>query len=226
MVKDVQETFREIAERYDRHRRILIPCFDDFYKTVVDMVSFSSDQSFDVLDLGAGTGLLTQFLRERFPGARYTLIDFTPEMLEKAKQRFGESQNLHYLVADYAQAEWEGRYDLIVSSLSIHHLDDEAKPRLYRKVFDHLRSGGIFLNAEFVRSADPAVQAKYWDLWIRNIRKAGLTEAELGHALERTTIDILCPVEDQLRWLREAGFAQVDCHYKAQLFAVFGGIRP
>ena len=225
-MKEVQETFREIAERYDRYRRILIPCFDDFYRTVADMVPFSSEQTFDVLDLGAGTGLLTHFLRERFPEARYTLMDFTAEMLEKAKQRFGESPKLRYRVADYAEADWEGTYDLVVSSLSIHHLGDEAKRRLYRKVIEHLRPGGHFLNAEFVRSADPAVQARYWDRWIEKMREGGLTEAEVGQALERTAIDILAPVEDQLQWLREAGFAEVDCHYKAQLFAVFGGVRP
>jgi len=225
-VEEVQKTFREIAERYDRYRRKLIPCFDGFYASVVAMVPFPPEGEFRVLDLGAGTGLLTQFLRERFPKARYTLIDFTAEMLDKARQRFAEVEGMRYLVADYAAADWEGPYDLIVSSLSIHHLSDAAKRGLYRKAFANLAPSGCFLNAEFVRAADPQVQARYWELWIQSMRDAGLTEAEVAQALERTAIDILATVEEQLAWLSEAGFTQVDCHFKDQLFAVFGGRRP
>lgn len=225
-MEEVQKTFREIAERYDRYRRQLIPCFDAFYGAAVAMVPFAEDEEFRVLDLGAGTGLLTHFLRERFAKAHFTLVDFAAEMLDKARQRFGQGGPFAYIVADYAKDPWTGNYDLIVSSLSIHHLPDEEKRRLYRKAFQHLNPGGCFLNAEFVRSADPAVQARYWDRWIQDMRAAGLTEAEVAQALERTAIDILATVEDQLAWLHEAGFAQVDCHFKDGLFAVFGGRRP
>lgn len=225
-MEEVQKTFREIAERYDRYRRQLIPCFDAFYGAAVAMVPFEQEREFRVLDLGAGTGLLTKFLHERFPKAHFTLMDFTAEMLDQAKRRFGEGGGFRYLVGDYAKDAWQGPYDLIVSSLSIHHLSDEEKRKLYRKVFENLSPGGAFLNAEFVCSADPQVQRQYWEQWVANMRRAGLTAEEVSQALERTAIDILAPVEDQLAWLREAGFTEVDCHFKDGLFAVFGGKRP
>jgi len=220
---EVQKTFREIAERYDRYRRKLIPCFDDFYRTVVDMVPFGPEETFRVLDLGAGTGLLSQFLHERFSKAQFTLIDFTAEMLAQAKRRFSAGGNFRYQVANYADEPWQGPYELIVSSLSIHHLDDPKKKRLYEKVRDNLVPGGAFLNAEFVRFASPELQAHYWKLWIQSMRDAGLNEGEVGEALGRTSIDILAPVELQTGWLQDLGFREVDCYYRSGLFAVFGG---
>jgi tRNA (cmo5U34)-methyltransferase len=225
-VEEVKKTFSEIAERYDRDRRKLIPCFDDFYRALVDMVPFTETGPLSFLDLGAGTGLLTQFLRRRYPQADVLLMDFSPEMLEKARQRFVGEAGLTYLEADYAQAEWSGVYDGIFSSLSIHHLSDEGKRDLFRKIFRHLKPGGVFLNSEFVRAESPELQDQYWRLWIQSIKTAGLSEAEVAQALERTSIDILAPVEAQLEWLKDAGFQGLGCHYRQYLFAVFGGRRP
>ncbi|HKX12939.1 MAG TPA: methyltransferase domain-containing protein, partial [bacterium] len=156
----------------------------------------------------------------------YTLIDFSSEMLTQARARFEGQAGIHFLEADYAEAGWPGSFDGIFSSLSIHHLNDEAKPALFRKIFAHLRPGGIFLNAEFVRAESSELQARYWRLWIESMRAAGLDESEVERALERTSIDILAPVEAQLGWLKEAGFIEVGCHYRQYLFAVFGGRKP
>lgn len=219
----VQQTFQEIARHYDLYRRKLIPCFDDFYTAVPKMANFAPDQSFRVLDLGAGTGLLTQFLSEVFPRADFTLMDFTQEMLDQARQRFAGRDNFHYLTANYAEANWAGPFDLIVSSLSIHHLQDEAKRALYHKIYEELAPGGQFLNAEFVKAESEGLQKRYWDLWIQSLHDNGLSQDEMAQAMERTQIDILTPVECQLAWLKEIGFQEVGCHYRAYLFAVFGG---
>ena len=224
-MEEVRKTFQEIAERYDRYRRQLIPCFDAFYTALVDRVPFASGQNFKVLDLGAGTGLLSKFLFEKFPQAQFTLVDLAPEMLQQARERFAGSERFQYRVADYSQADLGGPFDLVVSSLSIHHLEDSAKRELYRKIYGSLVPEGAFLNAEFVRAADPEVQRQHWDLWLQKMRAAGLSEAEVGQALQRTGIDILTTVEAQVEWLQEIGFRQVDCVFRDGLFAVFGGRR-
>lgn len=225
-MEEVKKTFNEIAQRYDANRRKLIPCFDEFYNAAVDVVPLASKSPWRFLDLGAGTGLLTQFLRSRFSESEFVLMDFSPEMLGKAKERFAEEKGIEYLEADYAQADWPGTFDGIFSSLSIHHLSDEAKRELYRKIHSKLRPGGIFINAEFVRAEDPQLQARYWQLWIDSMKVAGLNEDEVARALDRTSIDILATVETQTTWLKEAGFSEVGCHYRQYLFAVFGGRKP
>lgn len=84
----VKAEFDRAAKTYDSVRRLTIPCFDDFYGTVARMIPFGRDDAFDVLDLGAGTGLLSALLHERFPKARLTLVDISDEMLARARERF------------------------------------------------------------------------------------------------------------------------------------------
>ncbi|MEH2113785.1 class I SAM-dependent methyltransferase [Nostoc sp.] len=82
---NIQEVFNSAAVDYDNLRRILIPCFDDFYKTAVEIISGDDTAPLKILDLGAGTGLYSGMVQSVFPNAEFTLLDLAPEMLEKAK---------------------------------------------------------------------------------------------------------------------------------------------
>lgn len=64
---------------------LLIPCFDDFYGVAIDCIDFEKDNP-KVLDLGAGTGILSQFLLEKYPNAEIVLIDLAEEMLKEAEK--------------------------------------------------------------------------------------------------------------------------------------------
>ena len=224
---DVKRTFDGAAASYDALRRQLIPCFDDFYGIAVDLAAAAPGAAPRVLDLGAGTGLLAERVLRRLPGARVTLLDFSEAMLAHARARFaGSSAAVEIRVGDHATADLGGPWDAIVSALSIHHLPDGEKRRLFARAFAALAPGGVFVNADNVTAEDPAVQARDRAAWIAAIRASGLGEAELAAALERTKVDILAPLAAQLAWLRAAGFAEVDCSYKWRLFAVFSGRRP
>ena len=72
------------AALYDLNRSRLIPGFESLYRWAVDLVPANA---FQVLDLGAGTGLLTAHVRTRFPDASFHLIDLSAAMLDKAKKR-------------------------------------------------------------------------------------------------------------------------------------------
>lgn len=222
---DVKRTFDGAAASYDALRRQLIPCFDDFYGTAVDLAATATGAAPRILDLGAGTGLLADRILRRLPGARLTLLDFSEAMLAHARTRFAGS-TVDLRVGDHATADLGGPWDAIVSALSIHHLPDPEKRRLYARVFAALAPGGIFVNADNVTAEDPTVQARDRAAWIGAVRASGLGEAELAAAMERTKVDILAPLAAQLEWLRAAGFGEVDCTYKWRLFAVFSGRRP
>src|SRR5258708_9334845 len=79
--------FREAADGYDAVRRRVVPAFDQFYGHVVRMLTTSPRR---VLDLGAGTGLLSRIVAEAHPGARLVLVDGAAEMLEHARQALGD----------------------------------------------------------------------------------------------------------------------------------------
>jgi tRNA (cmo5U34)-methyltransferase len=85
-VDKITDRFNLIAKKYDEQRRSFIPCFDDFYQTGISLISKIKSDFNAILDLGAGTGLLTKYLYEKFPDANYTLVDVSEQMLEIARQ--------------------------------------------------------------------------------------------------------------------------------------------
>jgi len=226
----VRDIFDAGAERYDQARHQLVPGFDEFYGAAVAAIPYVGEEEIGVLDLGAGTGLLSAMVADRFPRARVTLLDFSTEMLEVARRRFGPSSSgesrFEFRVADYSEeALPEGR-EVIVSALSIHHLGDREKRMLFRRVYEALPGGGVFVNADQVAGETPEAEASHQEEWLRRVREAGVGEEDLAASLERTKQDKNAPLASQMAWLAEAGFEKVSSHYEDHRFAVYSGCKP
>ncbi len=217
-----QQVFDATASTYDRDRAKLIPGCDSFYRWALDLIPVRAKR---MIELGTGSGLLTAMLRSRFPGARIHAVDFSAAMLELARGRLGVDSKIVYQQADYLHAELPGDMCAVVSSLSIHHLDDAGKREVFRKAYAALKPNGVFVNAEQVAGPTPELEARYKALWLEQVRAAGATEQQIADSLLRQQEDRCAPVEDQLRWMREAGFADADCWYKDSRFAVLAGTR-
>ncbi len=216
--------FSRDANEYDNPRRRLIPRFDDFYGTALDLIDdWQTASDIDVLDIGAGTGLFSGMVLSGRSIGRLCLLDGSAAMLGQARSRFSGDGRVEYRVADMAGADLGGPWDLVISALAIHHLGDDEKQALYRRIRHALKPGGLFVNAEQVAGPNPAADARYGRLWLDQIRRLGASEAEIEGALQRMSHDRCAPVGIQLRWLEEAGFADVDCSFKAWRFAVFSG---
>jgi tRNA (cmo5U34)-methyltransferase len=220
---NVGEAFSAHASIYDRSRRQLIPCFEDYYASAAAQAPFPRDARLRVIDLGAGTGLMSAFFAEAFPNATFTLVDLAFDMLAKARERFGDDSRFDYAEADYLAWPFDGSFDLVISCLSIHHLEDADKRTLFAHVRRGLRHGGAFINADEVRGATDAVNERNFELWLSQARAAGGTEEDIASALERKKFDRLALVDEQLGWMRDAGFGDVDCVYKYLMFAVMCG---
>ncbi|MEH2309447.1 class I SAM-dependent methyltransferase [Nostoc sp.] len=224
---NIQEAFNAAAVDYDSLRRILIPCFDEFYKTAVEIIPSDSTAPIKVLDLGAGTGLYSGMVQSVFPNAEFTLLDLAPEMLEKAKLRFSKmGKSPKILIGDYIETDLGDSYDLIISALSIHHLSDFDKELLYQRIYDVLNPGGIFVNADQVIGKTPDLEELYRQQWLDSIHAKGISKEDFKAAQKRMEYDRMATLEIQLHWLEAAGFQNVDCWYKNFSFAVFGGYRP
>lgn len=221
----VRELFDRSVPSYDETRRQLIPCFDEFYSHVPELVPFQHHDAFSMLDLGAGTGLLSHFVSERFPEAHVSLMDISVEMLQKARERFaGEAERFSFFVHDYSKG-LQGSYDLIVSALSIHHLPDEEKASLFQSIYKVLNPGGMFINADQVLGATDEIDRFYREIWLRQVAGSGLADTEFDAAKERMKADRPGTLESQLCFLRSAGFREVNCWYKNYSFVVFSGVK-
>jgi len=219
--------FGEAARDYDRARRHLVPGFDGFYGAVLESVPFETEKEIRVLDLGAGTGLLSAMVAEKFPRARVTLVDLSVEMLRVARRRLAEEPGrFEFRNMDYARKPLPrtgGGYDLVVSALSVHHLTHGDKKELFEKVRRSLAVGGYFVNADQIAGDTPEEDGRYGEWWLRRVREAGVSEEDLAAALLRMRADRNATLAEQLGWLEEAGFEGVGCRYKDHRFAVYGG---
>ena len=133
-MKSIEEAFDEMASRFDGQRKYIIPSIEEFYQAAVWAACFHGDTP-SILDIGAGTGLLSELVLKRYPHAHMTLIDISESMLNIARERFSGHNNITYITADYSRLDSFGRHDLIVSALSIHHLTHDDKKILYQKIY-------------------------------------------------------------------------------------------
>jgi tRNA (cmo5U34)-methyltransferase len=224
---DVQAWFDRWVDTYDADRRVLIPCFDAFYGTAAEAAALDRSGPVRILDLGAGTGLLSSVLAGALPEATFVLVDEAPAMLERAAERLAPlGDRVTTVVADLRDPLPAGTFDVIASALAIHHLDDPAKADLYRRAVDALAPGGVLINAEQVAGPTPRLDTQFKARWREHCRALGATDDTLTAADARMAIDRPASVPDQLVMFDEAGLVDVACLFQSWRFAVLAGWVP
>jgi tRNA (cmo5U34)-methyltransferase len=219
----VRDAFDNSARSFDRLRRRLVPRFDDFYGSVLELLEDNlADGPVHCVDLGAGTGLLSELVLDRFIEARLTAIDMASKMADQARSRlarFGE--RVHIEVADYTHFTLPSSIDAVISALSIHHLAHDDKRSLFRRIHKALKPGGIFINADQSLGPSPTAEHRYHERWLSDVRGLQIAEDDLSAALDRVNLDRNALMTDQVSWLIDAGFALADVAWKRYRFTVF-----
>lgn len=221
----ISERFDQAALKYDEQRRLFIPCFDDFYETSVSFLSECRKDFKSVLDLGAGTGLLTKYLLQKFPSASFTLVDISEQMLEVARLRFKDQQNIELIVSDYSKKLPEKKFDLITSALSIHHLDNDSKINLYSMIFNNLEKGGYLINLDQFNSNSDFINENYNNWWYKFIEKNLITIKDREAMLKRRELDRENTIDETKSILIKTGFENVECIYNFMKFGVILAIK-
>lgn len=158
------------------------------------------DQVERCTDLGTGDGRLLALVRTRYPDAEVMGFDSSAAMLDRAKERFDGVSKVelrdHDLQAPLPDASGA---EVVVSGLAIHHLEDRRKRELFDEVHGLLAPGGVFANLDLVRSSSARLHERF--------------RREIGRVKDDPT-DRLAGLDEQMDWLREVGFVEVDCHFK------------
>ncbi len=190
------------------------------------LVPLDAETPARALELGAGAGGLTRVLLEQFPRLEVLALDLSPVMIDEGRQRlaaFGD--RVRFVQWDLEDEGWPveaaGPFDLVVSSIAIHHLERARKAALARQIFGCLRPGGAFLNVDYVAPPTERLTERY----ARAQQRLGGGEEQGGHSFlagghaSGTLFEYL---ED----LHAAGFVDVDVFWKQFGLAITGGTRP
>ncbi len=119
-------------ETYLDEIRVEVPRYDELQEETIQAVPFSPQR---VLELGVGTGETARRLLERYPDAELTGLDSQPEMVFKAREL-----GIEVRLARMEDPLPDGPWDLVISVLSVHHLTDEQKRDLFRRVREQSRA--------------------------------------------------------------------------------------
>lgn len=193
------------------------------------------------LDVGAGDGASSELLLDLGgvgSGSTAVLVDFSEPMLGRAGQRLGRfGERWQAVRGDLREPTWReslpaGAFDAAVSSYAIHHLTSERKRALFRELFERLAPGAMFVNMDVV-SIDGPLQGLFDEQMVANAVTAEHTHGS-GRSHEEIEHELLAdededrpdPLAAQLQWLGEAGFEQVEVHFKWAEGVIFGAVKP
>ncbi|WP_280246789.1 class I SAM-dependent methyltransferase [Nocardia abscessus] len=193
-----------------------------------------------VLELGCGAGLLTAAILQSQPAAVVTALDSSESMLAMARRQVAHfADRVSLCRGDLRDSAWcSGRYGAVVTSLAVHHLDDEAKRDLMRAVYDLLVPGGVFVQADLIRPATPAtttLAAATWDASVadQSVELFGNNQAHIAFQRSRWNtfrfpdpVDQPATVVDNVLWLRRIGFGGIDVPWAFAGHAIVSAVRP
>jgi tRNA (cmo5U34)-methyltransferase len=224
----------ELVASFAERRRILIPLLEVQEDVLRQLLARHGRPIARFLDLGCGAGAMSELLLGELPSSEAVLVDFSAPMLARVGVNLaGHDGRWRAITGDLNDPAWrgalpEGRYDAVVSGLAIHHLPRERKRTLFAEVLELLEPGGLFVNMDYV-AVDGPLRGVFDEHMLANAVRA---ERESGGTRHEHEVDLEDDddrpdtVEDQLRWLRDAGFEQVEVHFKWAEAAIYGGARP
>ena len=217
---DRVEAYAELNRRQETELKAV-------YRIMVELTPFAHDAPIRVLDIGAGYGAIAEAFLDAFPNAKAVGLDFSEPMMDmglKQMSRFGDRFGYH--VGDFSSGTLpsglEGKFDVIVSSRAIHHLPPDNKRVLFADIYARLNDGGCFLDLDNTRPQEPLLRERYAEASPDAALRALVQQSRPPGGGGREFPD---PVGNQLTWLREAGFAPVDCFWKLLGRSLFGGYK-
>jgi len=199
-------------DKYDRDIVNSIPFHQKLHELIIGYLlkNFSQKEKHDVLDLGVGTGITTEIIKKEFPKFQFDVVDFSKKMLLGAKKKLGK-ENVNYIFGDYSKLKFIKKYDIVVSVIGLHHQNDTGKKLLFKKIHTLLNKDGIFILGDLVTHKDPKTATLNQALHLHHlVNKATDKQTLKDWSYHHLVLNELAPVEDQIKWLKLAGFKKVE----------------
>lgn len=221
MRHSVQRHLGMEARAYDTTIRRFIPAYEEMLTVAVQEVTRVGAGL--VLDLGAGTGALSEAILSAGESGTVELIDLDREMLKQARLRLGRFAGR----ARFTELSFLAPLpccDSVVASLALHHVRTlDAKRALYRRIHEALRQGGVFVNADAAMPAEPVALEAAWGSWVDHMAAHGIDEQRAHEHFEKwAEEDTYFTLNEELAAVASAGF-DAECVWRHGPMAVVVG---
>lgn len=214
VLEEMGDFFNLRANDYDSHMLDNVDKVNILYKEIAQPIAATMDR-IEILDIGCGTGLELKAMFEKSPNALITGIDLAKEMLDKLTDKYRDKKNqLNLMIGSYLEVPFgKDKFDYAVSVMTLHHFLHEQKVDLYKKVYESLKPGGIYIEGDYTVSTIEE-EKKFLEEYFE-VRKAHNIEDGLYH------IDIPFTVDTQNLLLKRGGFENVDVLWSGRTAAIF-----
>ncbi len=230
----------ERVAAYDADMEVMHPNRTKMVDVAIEVLPFGPDGRLTMIDLGVGTGFLTERFLKAFPRARVTALDGASSMIELARTRLGAlAGRVTFVTGDFREltgaVEVAEPVDAVLSAYALHHLTAEEKQDVIGQALALLRPGGWFVNADLVVAQDRGVEQRIQELRVEGVvRRAGGEDPRFADAaatrftldeLEAREADQPVPLARDLEIARQAGLESVEVFWKEYREVVYGGPR-
>lgn len=203
-------TAEEISAYFDRkaasYEEMHLAAVTEGMEGKKSMAPHLPDDAARILDLGAGTGLELEEVFDRFPDLDVTVVDISESMLDRLKERFPD-KSIHVIPSDYFSADFgDEPYDAAISSMTMHHWLPEEKTKLFARIHDAIRPGGVYIQNDFLLNdgTPEQIMAKE-ECGIEERRRLDKENPSLTHV----HLDVPLAVKTERQVLEDAGFRNI-----------------
>jgi tRNA (cmo5U34)-methyltransferase len=220
-MQSVEAFYDQLSSRYTDLISRCVPRYNEIFYNLFYYIP-DELQPQQILDLGCGTGNLTEAALKHYPEAQIHALDISADILNECRQRFDGVENVKFHQQDFNHLDLpDESFDLIISSIAIHHINDNDKALLYQNIRALLKPGGIFVFADQTRGITDEIYQKHIGRWKEEAFKLGSTQTDWDMWMaHQDAHDYHAPVTWHLKYLEAAGFADVDVIWKNIMWAV------
>jgi tRNA (cmo5U34)-methyltransferase len=246
-----KDRWLSLALCYDAMAGFLVPKYHFLQDELIELLPVGRPLKY-VVDLGGGSGIFLEKLLDRRPQATAVWVDRSEGFLAVARERLARFGTRVSFVLCPLEDDWSAHLtaapEAICSMSAIHHLNSAGKQALYRRCFDVLAPGGWFYNVDEMSTLYADAYRRTLDYWVAHVERAAAQVPPPLHEMRdqwcrgfegwkrRNVQNVDLPKQpgddihecylDQLHWLHEIGFVNVDLFIKFQLWSVIGGQKP
>jgi tRNA (cmo5U34)-methyltransferase len=208
---EVDAFYDAISKSYTEAIRRCVPEYEEMLKSLFIYLNPDFTPK-TILELGCGTGNLTQLAHQRYPNAAITAVDISAECINECKSRIS-SPNVQYVKSDFKEIDFpQGHFDLVISSISIHHLRDADKEVLFQKLHGYQAPNGVLSFGDQFSGENAFIYQKHIERWKAFALEQGASidewEMWMKHQQDH---DYHSTLANHLLWIKSAGYTLVDC---------------